>query len=187
MNTFLNPTNLILPLTLGIIAIRGYWIITEAHAYKHRINRGMLKTNAVEAAILIAQALSAIFIPWPANPLNPYLTLFGLFIYLLGAIIGLWSRFTMSGAWGIPGERYKNQTSLVTTGPFAFSRNPIYVAFTFIYTGYCLAIHSWLLILRIPLFVYFYKSALKEEKDLEKEFGTAYTRYKHRVPRFLFI
>ena len=91
----------------------------------------------------------------------------------------------MQQSWGVPGEHAAKQNKLVTKGPFAFSRNPIYLGFLLLYFGYAAAILSWLIILRLPLALYFYKSAKKEEINLEKKFGKEYTEYKSRVPLFI--
>src|SRR5476651_2080686 len=136
MHILLSTNFLIWPLTLGIIGLKAFWIATEVRFYKHRINKEMLSTNAVEASILLAQLLCGLFFPWPVTLIDSYIILLGLILYALGVILALWGRLTMSGAWGIPGERYKNQNKVVKTGPFSFSRNPIYVGFTFIYIGY---------------------------------------------------
>jgi protein-S-isoprenylcysteine O-methyltransferase Ste14 len=176
---------LIVVLTLGIIVIKAIWIQTEIRFSKERINFDMIKTNAVEAAILLLQILAAIFTPIPQGPLSWLITVSGVAMYIGGFFLALWAKNTMSKSWGVPGEHHKKQDKLVTEGPFSFSRNPIYLAFIMLYYGFAIAIQSWLIILRIPLAVYFYKSAVREEKNLEKIFGKQYIEYKKRVPRFI--
>jgi protein-S-isoprenylcysteine O-methyltransferase Ste14 len=176
---------LITILTLGIIIIKTIWIRTEIKFSKDRINFDMIKTNAVEAAILILQILAAIYTPLPQGPLSSLITVSGVGMYIGGFILAIWAKNTMSKSWGVPGEHHKKQSKLVTDGPFSFSRNPIYLAFMMLYFGFAIAIQSWLIILRIPLAIYFYKSAVREEKNLEKIFGQEYTDYKKRVPRFI--
>ena len=179
-------TELIIILTLGIVIIKAFWIRTEIKFARERINMTMIKTNGVEATILILQILASIYTPLPQGPLSWLITLTGILMYIGGFILAVWARNTMSASWGVPGTHDKDkQAKLVTSGPFAFSRNPIYVGFLMIYLGYAIAIQSWLIILRIPLIMYFYKSAKAEEKNLEKLFGHDYTEYKKRVPRFL--
>ncbi len=176
---------LIALLTLGIVIIKVLWIRTEIKFSKERINFDMIKTNFVEAAILVLQILAAIFTPIPQTPFSFLITIAGVAMYIGGFILAIWAKNTMSKSWGVPGEHHKKQDKLVTEGPFGFSRNPIYLAFMMIYFGFAIAIQSWLIILRIPLAIYFYKSAVREEKNLEKIFGKEYTDYKKRVPRFI--
>lgn len=178
-------TALIVILTLGIILIKAEWIKTELKFSKSRFNAEMFKTNAVEALILVLQILAAIYTPIPQTPFTWLIVLAGVSMYLAGAILAIWAKTTMSRSWGVPGVHEKKQDKLVTEGPFAFSRNPIYVGFLMLYFGYAIAIQSWLIILRIPLAIYFYKSSVREEKNLEKIFGKEYVAYKKRVPRFL--
>lgn len=176
---------LIIILTLGIIIIKAHWIHTEIKFSKERINMDMIKTNAVEAAILTLTILAAIYTPLPQGPLSWLITLSGVAMYIGGFVLAIWSKNTMSKSWGVPGEHHKKQSKLVTEGPFGFSRNPIYLGFLMLYFGFAIAIQSWAIILRIPLAIYFYKSAVREEKNLEKIFGKEYTKYKKRVPRFI--
>lgn len=180
----MNATLLIL-LTLGIVVIKAIWIQTELKFSKKRFNFQMFKTNGIEALIIIVQILAALFTPLPKTPFNNVLVFIGTAMYIVGYILAFWSKSTMSKSWGIPGEHASKQNKLVITGPFAFSRNPIYVAFLLIYFGYAAAILSWLIILRIPLAFYFYKSAIQEEKKLEQIFGKQYLAYKAKVPRFI--
>lgn len=177
-------TILIIVLTIGIIIIKAVWICTELRFSKERFNMQMLKTNGIEALILLLQILSAIYTPLPKTPFTQMLVVAGIAMYISGFILAFWARAVMSKSWGVPGEHAAKQNKLVTTGPFSFSRNPIYLAFLLLYFGFAAAIQSWLIILRIPLAIYFYKSTLKEEKNLEKLFGKGYTEYKARVPRF---
>ncbi len=177
---------LIIILTLGIILIKASWIRTELKFSKDRLNAEMIKTNGIEALILVLTILAAIYTPIPQTPLSWLITLTGVLMYLGGFVFALWGRKVMSDSWGIPGVRdTKKQKDLVTHGPFAYSRNPIYIGFLMLYFGFAFAIQSWLVILRIPLAIYFYKSAIREEKNLEKIYGEEYKKYKKRVPRFL--
>ena len=78
-------------------------------------------------------------------------------------------------------------TALVVNGPFPFSRNPIYLAFTLLYGGIAVLIHAvwavWLL--PIVLGVLHYGVIAREEKYLERKFGSEYLAYKSRVRRWI--
>lgn len=78
-------------------------------------------------------------------------------------------------------------TALVTTGPFRFSRNPLYVALTLFYLGIAIAAQSlWALaLLLVVLPVMQYGVIYREERYLEDTFGAEYLRYKKRVRRWI--
>ena len=75
---------------------------------------------------------------------------------------------------------------LVTTGPYMYTRNPMYVALTFFYAGVGVALNNlWTLVLLLPfLAAVFYGVILHEESYLERTFGEAYRQYKASVRRW---
>lgn len=78
-------------------------------------------------------------------------------------------------------------STLMEGGLFAYSRNPIYVAMAVLLVGSGLAIgHIWALIV-VPLFVLLVQQIwiVKEEENLEAEFGQIYRNYKIKVRRWL--
>jgi protein-S-isoprenylcysteine O-methyltransferase Ste14 len=83
---------------------------------------------------------------------------------------------------------YPNQPAraLVTTGPYRFSRNPMYLGLTAAYFGLALVLNwAWPLVL-LPV-VLGALSALvidREERHLASSFGTAYTEYRRHVRRW---
>lgn len=78
-------------------------------------------------------------------------------------------------------------TDLVTGGPYACSRNPMYVALTLLYCGVVLLVQSlWpLIFLPLPLAVMNLAVIPYEERRLREIFGPAYDQYRHRVRRWL--
>jgi protein-S-isoprenylcysteine O-methyltransferase Ste14 len=76
---------------------------------------------------------------------------------------------------------------IVTSGPYRFSRNPIYLGFVCLLIGFPFIFRSyWGLILSPVLMVSLYQLVVKhEETYLEKKFGDMYTSYKSRVRRWL--
>lgn len=76
---------------------------------------------------------------------------------------------------------------LVTDGPYAFTRNPIYFAESFILLGAGLLLHSLWLILIIPLFVFavIRLAISREEAHLAARFGIRWEEYSTRVRRWM--
>ncbi|MBN2704110.1 MAG: isoprenylcysteine carboxylmethyltransferase family protein [Pontiellaceae bacterium] len=83
--------------------------------------------------------------------------------------------------------RYGVGKTLITTGPFAFVRHPLYAADIFALPGLAAVwgndlwlVAVWLLMLAVlPLFT------RREERFMERHFGEAYRRYRERVPAFI--
>src|SRR5262249_41015800 len=79
------------------------------------------------------------------------------------------------------------QKTLITSGPYRFSRNPLYLGGNvFIFFGAALLFGSPMALfattIHIPLMDLFIR---REEKQLERDFGEAWQSYKKRVRRWL--
>ena len=79
----------------------------------------------------------------------------------------------------------KPATTLVTSGAFAFTRNPIYVAFLLLLAGVGLAgALEWAIILLPLLWIALHVIAVLPEERYLTKFGAAYEDYKSRVRRW---
>jgi protein-S-isoprenylcysteine O-methyltransferase Ste14 len=78
-------------------------------------------------------------------------------------------------------------TALVTNGPFRFSRNPIYLAFTLLYGGITVVANALWAVLPLPIILAVMQRGVieREERYLDRTFGTAYRQYQARVRRWL--
>jgi protein-S-isoprenylcysteine O-methyltransferase Ste14 len=78
-------------------------------------------------------------------------------------------------------------SNIVTSGPYRFSRNPIYLGFVCLLIGFPFIFRIyWGLILSPLLIVLMNLLVIRhEEAYLEKKFGERYTSYKSRVRRWL--
>lgn len=76
---------------------------------------------------------------------------------------------------------------LVTSGPYRFSRNPMYVGLTLTYVGLALLIDTaWpLFVLPVVLSLLMVLVVRREERYLERAFGEAYRSYRQRVRRWV--
>ncbi len=81
----------------------------------------------------------------------------------------------------------QNASSLVTSGLFALSRNPIYVADAIILLGWGLFLANLFSIALIILFVLYMNKfqIIPEEHNLEQLFGDEYLAYKAKVRRWI--
>jgi len=111
----------------------------------------------------------------------------GFLIALVGEGIRLWG-VSIAGSetrtTGIVGGTY-----LITTGPFAHVRNPLYLGNLLLYLGIGAmsnALFPWLLILSMIAFGFqYYWIVTLEEEYLGKTFGAAFAEYTREVPRFV--
>lgn len=77
--------------------------------------------------------------------------------------------------------------AIVTSGPFRFSRNPLYCSLTLLYLGLSAFLNTWWsLILLVPLLLVMHVGVVRrEERYLERKFGEEYRRYRSSVRRYL--
>jgi protein-S-isoprenylcysteine O-methyltransferase Ste14 len=84
------------------------------------------------------------------------------------------------------GVDLERPNQLVASGPYAYGRNPMYVAWTAGYMGVALvAGTTWPLLLLPVVLVVTQVMVLREERSLERRFGDAYRSYKASVRRYL--
>jgi protein-S-isoprenylcysteine O-methyltransferase Ste14 len=102
-------------------------------------------------------------------------------ILVLGASV---RRFRAAGT---PVPARKPTTTIVRTGPYRFSRNPIYLGFSLLHLGIAMWVNSWWLVatLAAAVAIIHYVVIPEEERYLEAKFGTAYLDYKVSVRRWL--
>jgi protein-S-isoprenylcysteine O-methyltransferase Ste14 len=90
-----------------------------------------------------------------------------------------------------PGERLLSATSrvLITHGPFAYSRNPMFLSGLIVWLGWALFYGSFLIaVLTVVLWLLSnFMKVPQEERGLEERFGEAYRSYQRRVPRWVGI
>jgi protein-S-isoprenylcysteine O-methyltransferase Ste14 len=119
--------------------------------------------------------------------------------FLLGAAYLVFSRPTLKllvaggavAALGLAirafaaGHLRKNQ-SLAMSGPYAFTRNPLYFGSALMGAGFAVAGGSWILALAaLSLFAAVYWPVIRREEEyLRREFGEVYDHYAQRVPLF---
>lgn len=80
-------------------------------------------------------------------------------------------------------------TYLITNGPFAYVRNPLYLGNMLLYAGVgvmSMALFPWLLIVALGWFyLQYFLIVTREEEYLAMRFGAAYEHYRKHVGRFL--
>lgn len=101
----------------------------------------------------------------------------------LGLMAGSLVSFGRSFRVGIDNE---HPDKLVTSGVFAYTRNPIYVAFACVLLGQFLIFPHWVLLVYLVAGVWlFNRQVLLEEGFLKVHYGQEYADYCSRVRRYL--
>jgi len=110
----------------------------------------------------------------------------GVVLGALGLGLGLWGRSKMISA-GTNINPLKPTTSIVTSGPFRFTRNPLYVGMTLLYLGLTIGFDTWWgIALLIPLIIVMHVGVIRrEERYLEGKFGDEYRQYRSTVARYV--
>ena len=75
---------------------------------------------------------------------------------------------------------------LVTTGPFAWCRNPMYLGHILFLLGLTLTLQSWFAaLITAATAVWFHFRVRRDEKRLRERFGEPYEEYSARVRRWI--
>src|SRR6266404_1923827 len=101
---------------------------------------------------------------------------------LAGAVIGaagLWIRARAAG-------HLHKQEILTVTGPYAFTRNPLYLGSFILVIAAAIAAHSWWsALILFAYFALFYSFVMRrEERELYQHHGEAFQEYARTVPLF---
>ena len=114
------------------------------------------------------------------------LEVFGYLLVLFGVAIAILVSSSFRKV-GTAIEPWKPTTAIVTTGIYAWSRNPIYTGFCFINIGIGVATNNlWIFVSFIPAaFLVYHVAIAKEESYLEQKFGDEYLAYKKSVRRWI--
>jgi len=85
------------------------------------------------------------------------------------------------------GEKWEEEPPrLITTGPYAFTRNPVYLGHIIFMLGLALTLHSLLAaILAVVVGISFHRRILNDEKRLASVFGQHYFDYKSHAKRWI--
>ena len=109
----------------------------------------------------------------------------GVLFCLMGLILFLLSIISFGSSFRV-GIDVNHPDKLVTTGVFAISRNPIYVAFWIVLFGQFLVFPNWILILYLCAVTWlFHRQVLLEEAFLKEHYDQEFIEYCARVRRYI--
>jgi len=136
-------------------------------------------------AIVAGLALNWLM-PLPFVPAVVPTVWLGATVFALALALFAWAIATISRA-GSNVPTNLPTTTIVDTGPYRFTRNPIYLGMVLGLIGLAIALNSlWLLLVLLPFaLVIRYGVVAREEAYLERKFGDVYRGYRARVRRWL--
>lgn len=161
----------------------GFWTHLS-RAAGHAVFRARNALAPLAIVLLVASARRDDFLTAP--PVDRWLDGLG----ALAVAIGLAIRFLVVATSGIRRSGVRKRVvapTLYDTGPYAWCRNPLYVANGIILAGLTLLFDSrWMVGVGLPIALLAIRSIVAaEERVLLESFGARYREYCRRVPRFL--
>ncbi len=108
----------------------------------------------------------------------------GVALCVLGFGLAINARWHLGRNWGMPMSR-KERPELVTSGPYAFIRHPIYTGLILAMLGSALGVNVFWALVLVPVGAYFILSARREEAVMLQLFPDQYAAYMARTGMFL--
>ncbi|WP_164985851.1 isoprenylcysteine carboxylmethyltransferase family protein [Bosea sp. Tri-44] len=145
---------------------------------------------AFAGAVLWPLWLAAFGNPMKADPLTvaldgPWFDALGHLLVVIGACVALLSQRYMGASWRI-GAAEGEQGAIVDSGPFAISRNPVFVGQALLFIGLFIVLPSLVQVaLTLALLIAIRLQVAIEERVLAASLGQPYLAYKARVRRWL--
>ena len=146
---------------------------------------GFIRPPRVYLASLVMGALLQFAMPLPFLP-RTFNVALGAALVVVAIALFSYSVAQLRAA-GTPVPARKPTTAIVRTGPYRFSRNPIYLAFSLFQLGIAIWVNSlWLLATLVGAVALVHCVVIRrEEHYLERRFGAEYLDYKAAVRRWL--
>jgi protein-S-isoprenylcysteine O-methyltransferase Ste14 len=110
----------------------------------------------------------------------------GIAVTLAAGALVLWAVFAMKAS-GTNVSPHRPALKIVRSGPYRFTRNPMYLALCLLQLGLGFILNGWIVLLfTIPLaLILHFGVILREEKYLESKFGEQYVTLKRAVRRWI--
>lgn len=105
----------------------------------------------------------------------------GILIMLAGLILAIWARRTLGRNWSA-NVQIKQDHELVTDGPYATVRHPIYTALILMFVGNAIVVGDVRGVVGVLIvWASFYLKSRREEQFMLSEFGEPYAHYRQRT------
>lgn len=139
----------------------------------------------IYAGFLVLAAVLEWFYPLSMGARSSWHWAIAAMLLTSGVVLALWGKITLDRA-GTCVHPAGSTRTIVSSGPYRFSRNPLYLALTLMYLGLTLIINTFWALVLLPLLLWLVHSGVvrREERYLERKFGEEYRRYLRQVRRY---
>lgn len=170
-----------------------YWAISAISAKRNVGARVRWRTETALRLSILVLVVLAIRVPILSRALrngqahapgNTLMHLIGVVLCALGIGLAIWARVNLGRNWGMPMSRKENP-DLVTAGPYAYIRHPIYTGILIALLGSAISVSIIWVVPLILFGAYFIYSARREEKIMVEEFPEQYPAYMKRTKMLL--
>jgi protein-S-isoprenylcysteine O-methyltransferase Ste14 len=170
------------------VVLIGYWAVSAIGVKPTIRARGRWKEAGLRLGIvvLVALALRNPAVRQSLRHVHAYaansvpLGILGVGLCALGIGFAMWARVCLGRNWGTPMSRKENP-ELVTTGPYAFVRHPIYAGIFLAMLGSMIGVSPFWVVPFVLFGIYFLYSATREEKLMLEQFPQEYAAYRRRT------
>jgi len=168
----------------------AYWVLAARETRQSRARvRGA--SSPVRAALYVAGG-ALIFLSPSLGPFDDRFVpavvevgVAGWVLTVIGMLFSIWARVSLGRNWS-GRVVLKQGQELVSTGPYALVRHPIYTGLLVALAGSALYDGRWRALLGLAFFaIGFWLKARSEEDLLEGEFGEEYRSYRARTPMLI--
>jgi protein-S-isoprenylcysteine O-methyltransferase Ste14 len=169
------------------IVFIAYWALAAIGAKRSIGARGWRRGIGLRLAVIVVIAL-ILRHPAVRSALrnartdvfgSAFMGMIGLVLCALGIALAIWARAYLGRNWGMPMSR-KEHPELVTNGPYAFVRHPIYTGILLALLGTTIGVSVFWAVPLVLAAGYFIYSARQEEEALLTQFPEQYPAYMKR-------
>jgi len=194
METWIKPLGGIAALAALIYAFSGIWSGLRrpvGHAYGRA--PGLLRSTVfyILASLLFFGACILLWRPLPVT-LSPAVQTLALVVgsglYFPGLGLYVWGRMALGQMYFVSttlGAELFSDHRLVTHGPYALVRHPMYLGCMLAALGGLCIYQTWTTVVLVPVSLMLTFRARREEQALSARFGLAWQEYARKVPAWL--
>jgi protein-S-isoprenylcysteine O-methyltransferase Ste14 len=160
------------PVAASSIGFRRWGFAALQFATRRRIGL----TTLIFGALIACDVLL-----WQTRPCNLFdwtdgTTIVGELLILFGLLIRAWAAGTL-----------RKSEQIITSGPYRYVRNPLYIGSFLLMLGFCLLLRDWLAIWIVlgPILALYLNKVRQEERFLALSFPEDWAAYESRTPRFV--
>ena len=170
-------------------------VVLYSRRAKGRVSgRGMGLRNGLGVSLMTIAFVGIGILLWKPIPIEMpswlefLFTAAGALLYFGGVGLYLWGLVTIRSQFGVSslfGAELYREHALVTDGPFALVRHPMYAGVLLAAPGALLIFRTWAMVIFVPMSLVVLFRAEREEKLLEQEFGEEWKTYASKVAMWI--